>query len=1026
MAKHDVNFRQGGPITGDSGERGNATPGIESIKPNTDGERAVAANLDRPPENLRKRTEVLRGEMEGQKYLQDADMRWVLSSGKADGLHDFTPPITEWPLINEWHEWMGDPLNRWYFVLEPNIAVVVQPLNTPARDLLETKYWEFPTPAPANGVNIAMTRRDYALADIREVVWEAVSAPYTQIVGTHGTPQFLDLTLSGENNHILTISIRDDNATMLGHLSGAFALWNAGYLSPAGFFGSTTGAAGNAVRMIDILPGEEDYIFEGTADRELHYITAETFRDFFLASLDNLMGDGDTLAVMWEYLVNPDPMVTDGRRQAIPANGNTEVFVPRLFLTTVHPEWIPLGIPLCKRIGKELLWLDGTLATEGMTQSIRFGENGYTVERIYSLPTTIPISMTSMWFAYGAPPAWSTIMEALDGIVADLAGTQDLVTIPVDPTKGIPLVGMPETSISNTSLGFYNAPALPAHSVMDALTNIIALVNSKGSLGLGTFGVEETVTGVWKFGTHVRRSFDSAFLREAPPDGDFRLVYRNAGRSDTPDDIDWDTYSIYEAVVPGVSVRLEVWGGYLSGTNIISPTSGIGAIAVRSSGNADGQTTLNAYNNYVDATMGAVTLSLTTPSEWNYYQNVDKGPPPLPFPPSSSYMNVHGNSFAWRWYATQQVRGTIDFQEDYVGSFPPISSHPPAEILVASRPWSFVLDGFWADSPNTYYTLNANTIYISPGRALVNGKPIIINTRTIISNLESSARHMNNVTLPTDDATQDMFCQTLADTPGIPGYYYLWLRSDGDFFIGKLPPINDYWNGGPTRYPGSVLYRPDPDEVHGGYSQADYCLTDVIVLWQYMGAPTPSWYFDSVPRVGGHERRLKHRVLPSGGYPPGLQIETIFSADQNTTVPMGAVSIFDNRSAVPGGARLRCPGIPLGVTQKAKVGYTIEFGAAAGERMYARILLSSDNRIYPEIDSTHMSGFSRVIRCATSDILINDCGELDVVVKGSNAGLGVAGDIHRELYREAAGDNLLALYILGFYWDRNGVPSYHV
>lgn len=1019
MAKQDINFKQGGPLTGDSGERGDDPNwGVQSIKPNTDGERAVSANFDRPPENLRKRTEVLRGELEGQKYLQDGDMRWVLSSGKADGLHDFPPgppPPTEWPIIEFWQEWVGDPLFRWYFKLKPNIAVVVQPLNTPSHDLRETKSWEFPNPGPESGyVIITMDRRAYAGANIREVVWEAV--PFAEIAGTHGTSQFLDLTLSGEDGHILTITIRDDDLTNLGHVTGAFGAWNVPYLLPAGFNCSTSGLAGAAMRMADIPLADVDYIYSETFDRELHYITAETFRDFFDASPDNLMDDGDTLSVVWGYLVNPDPLITDGRSQAIPANGNTEVSQTKLFLTSKHPEWIPLAIPLCKRIGRELLWLDGTLVTEGhdILWQQRFGENGYTVKRIYGAFAVVPIAMTSMWFDYVAPPAWATVMDALDGIVADLAGTQDPLTSPVDPTKALTLIGMPETAVVAQSLGGYNAPTLPADSAFTAILNILQLLNSKGSLDLGTFGSEETVTGLWKFSNHVRRAFDSAMLRAAPPDTSPRLVYRNAGRSDTADDIDWDTCSVYEVVdnlIIGTSFYLEVWGGYLSGVDVVSPPTGIGAVSIHGFGNADGQVIVEAYNNYVDATSGPVALDICNPTDWNYYCNMDKGPPPVPLPPAPSYFNVYGNSFAWRWYADQQVRGTIDFQEEYAGSPPPLGAYPSAEVKVASQPWSLVLDGFWADSLN----LDANTIYVSPGRALVNGKPIIIDSRTDITDLGSPARHMNNVTLPTDDSTTDMFCQTLADTPGIPGYYYLWLRSDGNFFIGKLPPVNDYWNGGLTRYPGSVLYRPDLDEVHVGYTQADYCLVDVIVLWQYYDL---EWYFDSVPRVGGHERRFRHRYLPSAS------LATIEPLIANWTGPFsyGTCPTYSNYPL----SAYRSPGIPLGVTQRAKIGYNIEAEISAGADFSVRLLLSSDYRIYPEEAALlPQRGFFRSW-ASTANINAYESGSIDVVLSGNTAGTAGRGEILGEIIKTNAADaTSVSFYLLGFYWDRNEVASYH-
>lgn len=615
MAKHDIDFRQGGPITGDSGERGNNLPGITSIKPYTDGERAVAANFDRPPENIRQRTEELRGELEAQKYLQDGDMKWILGSGNADGFH--VPPAS-WPMIEEWREWPGDPTHRWYFKLTPGVALVVQPSNTPPQGIHEIKFWEFPD--AANGVQIEMERWAYSEANIREVIWEAL--PPAEIVGTHGTFQWVDLTLSGEDGHILTITIRDDvTKTQLGHLAAAFAVWDLGYLRPAGFICTAPGLATNPVDIATIPPADVDYVFAGTFERELHYITAETLWDFFNAggpAFPNLMSDGDTLAVMWEYFI--DPAANTGRRQAIMENGNTEVLVPQLFLASLHPEWIPLAIPLCKRINKELVWLDGTIATEGMVWPIRFGENGYTVERIFAVPTSVPISMTSMWYGAAVPPAWSTIQDALDGIVSDLASAAG--------TSGADCIGVAATAVMPTSRGYYNVPAL-GDSVQNTVIGILDVLDTKGTLGEGpTFGNEEVVTGRWLFNNHVRIGSNRVVLRASPSDTLWRPVYRNGGRTESGNDVDWETCTVYEQVnAAGFrGATLRVIGGYvdpISG-HIRTPAAGAGSIHyVMTANGSPGGDVLSA--GYRDSVTAPAILDITNPADWDYYQTRSVG-----------------------------------------------------------------------------------------------------------------------------------------------------------------------------------------------------------------------------------------------------------------------------------------------------------------------------------------------------------------------------------------------------------------
>ena len=72
MADQNIDFREGG----DSGERDNP----DAIERYNDGEPASETVFRRPPENLRSRTEILRTEGEDQKYLQDSDMRWMIST----------------------------------------------------------------------------------------------------------------------------------------------------------------------------------------------------------------------------------------------------------------------------------------------------------------------------------------------------------------------------------------------------------------------------------------------------------------------------------------------------------------------------------------------------------------------------------------------------------------------------------------------------------------------------------------------------------------------------------------------------------------------------------------------------------------------------------------------------------------------------------------------------------------------------------------------------------------------------------
>lgn len=1009
MAKHDVNFRHGGPLTGDSGERGDNPPGIESIKPYSDGERAVAANFDRPPENLRQRTEVLRGETEEQKYLQDSDMRWVLASGNSDGLH-LLPAA--WPMIDVWEQHPTDLLNRWYFSLRAGAAVVAQPLNTPRVDVQETKTWLFPLALPTGSITISMGRRDYAGANIREVVWQAL-AP-ADIVGLHGFPGICDLQLSGEDLHILTITVSNLGNAQLLHLNAAFSA----YVGPGGLIdgGFVCGVdfpwsdPNTYVTIADIPVGEVDYIFSKTFDRELHYIQKGTFDAFFTASLDNLLEDGDTLAIMWDYMVDPSPPLTRGRREAIPANGAaTEVLVGRLFKTSLHPEWIPLAIPLCKRIDKELLWLDGTVATEGMTQPIRFGENGYTVERIYSAPTTVPITMGKNWYdttwpwPSSSPVSWTTTQEALDGIVSFLAGTQAPLTTPVDAELGARLIGVPTITTPNPkpSLGYYEVPALGG-DLKEVIHQMLVLINSKGSLAQGsTFDTdEETISGRWRFNNHVRVGMNTAFLRINQDDNQYHLVYRSGGKSENNVDVDWDTYSVYERFQAGHPAnRIEVWGGYLDigGDHVTAPLSGTGSIFIYK---ADDQTSMSRWLNVAAAQV----LDLTMSSDWDYHERVA-----LDWIIGSDLRIariVEGNSYSagvtfhgmQYWFIDQDVHGGVNYIDK------------EARIQFSSQSISRVLEGLYAmnEELTVPATWGPNCIVVSPGRALVDGQPVIQNTR---NTLLYDAAHPTDP----DPGHFGLMTQTLgigwpsADTlvGGVPCWYYVWLRKDGKVFLGTpfphstSPLTSQYMVGDP----GVDLNLPILGEVHSalGYAQRDYVLIGPVALMCKLGA---NYYFEAPISVGGGEYRFALRDLPGTANLISYQVAQLAGPGDATI----AESLLKNGGA---GDFDRCPGLPRGVSWRPSLAYSFAAGAGGVPAGNAISMYLFDS------DSTYLMGRYNSVALGIGEVHespVYQSGQMSPVAMNNTLLGGV----------NCTGPDPInwgmTVRMLGFFWNREGGP----
>jgi len=400
MAKQIIVFEHGGPVTGDSGERGDSTEGIDSVKPNEDGESAVASNFNRPGENLRQRTERLRDAGEDNLYLQDSDMRWIISAGRADGMADGE----DYPEVIDWDYAAGT------FTIAPT-HLVIQPLNTPKEDYQETKSFTFPNPGPAtSSVDFypTHTKRAYNHANLIRIVW--VEADPGDISGG-----YCEAELSGDPEHIVTITVRDDGLTQTAHVDNALVAISAA-LASAGIDYHVGGVVSTYVDY-STMP-EVEYELSGTFERELHYLTKAVLDDFFTTKS---LVDGDTLAIWFEELVEADPG-TDGRRQAVPSNSNTEIGpagVGELFLTSEYPERIPLAIPICKRIGRNLFFLDGTVVLEGQS-AVFFGENGKTVERLTGGGITIASHANA-----GKPPRysedrWDVPADTLQSVFEDL------------------------------------------------------------------------------------------------------------------------------------------------------------------------------------------------------------------------------------------------------------------------------------------------------------------------------------------------------------------------------------------------------------------------------------------------------------------------------------------------------------------------------------------------------------------------------------------------------------------------------
>jgi len=360
MSNQLIDFESGSVATGDSGERTSST----AIKPYSDGESLDQTVLDRPHENMRARTEAVRKRVEDLLYQADAD-KWIITGG--DGIGDVTGAgAAEFPTV-KWNEVTG--------IFEISEAIVIQPLMAPNTDLYGSQVYSITDSIPTT-VTFTFTANqfDYQLANQLQIIWE--EAATGDISGGS-----CEATLEGSPAHILRIVIRDDGLTQGTNIDTALGL-----ILPAVAVTHVMGGVGSTyVALSDIT--DPDVVVKGTYSRELHHILATTFSTgFFAVPANALSVDGDGIGIWFEDIIDPDPLTFGGRRQATPLTvtaPNTEVTVGQLFKFSTEPSKIYGAIPLCRRIGTYLVFVDGTVVAHG--QTVKFSQKGTEIVDILAL-----------------------------------------------------------------------------------------------------------------------------------------------------------------------------------------------------------------------------------------------------------------------------------------------------------------------------------------------------------------------------------------------------------------------------------------------------------------------------------------------------------------------------------------------------------------------------------------------------------------------------------------------------------------
>jgi len=359
MAKQKVTFERAGRDTDD---RGTGIEGQKATQPIIDGERAIAAVVNRPGDNLRLRTEVLRSQQEDNLYRQDADLSLLGTPGNVAG----AAAELDIPLIT-WDKTAGT-----FSIDNP---IVIQPLNTPKEDIYEDVTYTFD-----GGSGTGTGTLKFELLDNMEE-----KANLLTITWQNNSTVDLAVDITGYPKRDVTITVKDDGTTTIEDVVSML-----GSIADAGLNAVTTG---DVTATIDLATdfgsgtSNPDLVFEFTKTymRELHRLSAATLTTWF--SSNDPLADGDTLAIQFVDLA------TRKAAHSSSAGGVVNLTPGDLFVTSRHSERIPVSLPLCKRIGDLLYWFDGTVCG---AEAVYLSENGLTVQRILDILSTDTI-ITGDW-----------------------------------------------------------------------------------------------------------------------------------------------------------------------------------------------------------------------------------------------------------------------------------------------------------------------------------------------------------------------------------------------------------------------------------------------------------------------------------------------------------------------------------------------------------------------------------------------------------------------------------------------------
>ncbi len=496
MSNYDekLRFENGG----DTGENDD-----ESIQPINDAERLYAPVLDRPPENLRKRSEIIKDAIENLNFLGDYDRSIIYHSTGTFALKRnvdtfFTIVSTQdliiIPALVPNDRRSGGRITTFPDATSLSGARLFVGSNPYAGVLLTNDLWIFADPIATGQRNYPdgqdmndLSVKSVGANDISvEIAMDALLAPgvivFEEVSGVptrHISIKYGDGTTIGQ----LVTAINNDKVGGSTQSQGG-GTWGIGEMIRAN---TTTDPSITPLTGSDLITVTPT-ILQGSYDAEWHVVTSSQFNTFF-ATTDNRLREGEALVLA--YPSGPVEIGgSGGRRQSLldyptartgivaDNTGKLAAGAGMLVNAGLHPEQIPGAIPIGRMIDQEFVFAEGTVLQKNPTFTGIAGTPVRLGESIYSLATYSDSGGAAL-IGYAGSGNWnpslsvaplnvpaSDLEEALDTIVANLASN-------TSTTSGSRRIGAESIDGSTFPSPGNTAVSLVSGSIMDQLTLLL-------------------------------------------------------------------------------------------------------------------------------------------------------------------------------------------------------------------------------------------------------------------------------------------------------------------------------------------------------------------------------------------------------------------------------------------------------------------------------------------------------------------------------------------------------------------------